>query len=340
MRKANSAIIRERHVIPKLEDILTELNGAKFFTKLDLTEGYHQIELHKDSRHITTFATHQGLYRYKRLIYGISCAFESFQKQIEMSISNCPKSKNISDDILIWGNDLVEHNNNLERVLQKLNADGLKINPRKCKFAVNTLAFNGHIITSSGISPDPAKVKSIKQLKPPTNISEVKSLLGMINFCNRFISDYSTLTEPIRRLTKKDIPFTWSNEQQTVLQALQEKLTHAPTLAFYNPLADTKLYVDASPHGLGAILTQQQTDTSYHPIAYGSRALTPTESRYSQTEREALAVLWSCQHFHYYIYDSNITVITDHKPLESLLVNNLNSTMDSEATGIQPNYKI
>ena len=150
-----------------------------------------------------------------------------------------------------------------------------------------------------------------------------QSLLGMVNFCNRYVPNYSTLTEPIRRLTKKDTPFIWSDEQQSSLNTLKQKLTNAPTLTFYNPEADTKLYVDASL-GLGAILAQKQKDNSYQPIAYGARSLTPTESRYSQTEREALAVLWSCQHFHYYIYDREVTIITDHKPLERLLTTTLN----------------
>ena len=102
MHRANEAIIRERHVIPKIDDVLPELDGAKYFSKIDLREGYHQIQL-KDSRDITTFATHEGLFRYKCLIYGVSGAFESFQKQIEIVISGCPGSKNISDDIMIWG---------------------------------------------------------------------------------------------------------------------------------------------------------------------------------------------------------------------------------------------
>ena len=267
MREANKAITRERHIIPKLEDILTELSGATYFTKLDLTEGYHQIELEEESRHITTFATHLGPFRYKRLIFGISCAFESFQKQIEMVISDCRKTKNISDDILIWGNTLEEHNANLENALSKLSAKNLKINLGKCIFAAPSLTFNGHVFSSNDITPDPAKVNSIKNLPAPTNVSEVKSLLGMVNFCNRYVPNYSTLTEPIRRLTKKDTPFIWSEEQQSSLNTLKQKLTNAPTLTFYNPEADTKLYVDASPCGLGAILAQKQKDNSYQPIA-------------------------------------------------------------------------
>ena len=115
MRRANEAIIRERHIIPKVEDILTELHGAKYFSKLDLREGYHQLELHPDCRDITTFATHKGLFRYKRLIYGVSSAFESFQRQIEIVIAGRPGAKNISDDILVWGTTEEEHNSHLNQ---------------------------------------------------------------------------------------------------------------------------------------------------------------------------------------------------------------------------------
>ena len=317
MRQVNQAIIRERHVIPKIEDILTELHGAKYFTKIDMREGYHQILLDESSRHLTTFATHEGLFRYKRLIYGISTGFECFQKQVEMAITGC-KAKNISDDVLIWGSSLEDLNQNFAQVLERLKQRGLKLNLAKCIFAVQKVTFAGHIISSEGISPDPAKISAINNLKEPTNLSEIKSFLGMINYCNRFIPDFSTVTAPIRQLTKKNAEFKWDKPQQEAFSTLKALLTDAPVLAFYDPNAETNILVDASPYGLGAILTQKQQG-EFKPIAYGSRALTETESRYSQTEREALAVIWACQHFHYYVYDSSFTVTTDHKPLEVLL---------------------
>ena len=161
---------------------------------------------------------------------------------------------------------------------------------------------------------------------PTSHISEIKSLLRMTNFCNKSIPDYSTVTAPLHQLTKKDEPFRWGSQQQAALDKLKQLLTSAPVLAFYNLNAATRIYVDASPQGLGAILTQQQQNGDYQPIAYGSRALTPTESRYSQTEREALAVVWLFQHFHYYVYDNKITIITDHKPLEKLISSTSNPT--------------
>ena len=324
MRQANKAIIRERHVIPKMEDILPELHGAGIFSKIDLREGYHQLMLHEDSRPITAFATHKGVHRYKRLIYGVSSAFESFQKKIEQAISRCEGTKNISDDIIIWASSIDQHNKRLSKLLSTFENNGLKINPKKCIFAVDKLTFAGHTLSSTGISPDPKKVKTIQDAKPPANASEVKSFMGMINYCHQYIKDYSDISAPLRLLTKKNQPFIWEDAQQAAFDKLKDRLSSCSVMAFYNPQAETHLTVDASPFGLGAILAQRQSDGSYRPIAYGSRSTTDVESRYSQTEREALAVLWACQHFHHYVFDRHITINTDYKPLEKLLSNNSN----------------
>ena len=318
MRKANTAIIRGRHVIPKFDEILSELHAAKYFSKIDLREGYHQLLLHPESRDITAFATHEGVFRYKRLIFGISSAFEIFQKKIELVINNCPGTKNISDDILVWGKTIDEHNENLNNVLTVLLNHGLRLNKEKCIFGTTSLVFAGHTLTQDGIKPEESKIKAIQQIKTPTNTTEVRSLLGLVNFCNRFIPNYSTTTEPIRILTRKTETFHWGTEQQQAFNTLKQALQNPKYLAYYNPSAETKIIVDASPVGLGAILTQHQ-DGEKRIIAYGSRSLTDVETRYSQTEREALACLWAVQHFHYYIFDHQFTIVTDHKPLLSLL---------------------
>ena len=197
MRQPNKAVIRESQIIPKIENILTELHGAKYFSRIGLTEGYHQIKLDPNSRHIITFATHQKLYWYKRLICGISRAFESFLKQIEITISGFPKPNN-SDDSFIWENTLEQHNKNLKTEPPRILGSSLKINPKKCKFAITKIIFNGHMLSAEGISLDPEKIKSITQLQVPKNITEIKPLLVMTNFCNKFMPDYSTTTAPLR----------------------------------------------------------------------------------------------------------------------------------------------
>ena len=158
MRRANEAIIRERHQIPKVEEILPELHNAKYFSKIDLKEGYHQIELSEESRHITTFLTHEGCYQSKRLVYGASSAFEQFQKIIEQTIADCPGTRSISDDILIWASSIDEMAQRLDILFKKLHAKNLKINPTKCEFGTRQLTFAGYCLTDKGIHPDQSKV--------------------------------------------------------------------------------------------------------------------------------------------------------------------------------------
>lgn len=194
--------------------ILPELHDAKVFSKVDLREGYHQLELHPKSRHITAFATHVGVFRYKRLIFGKNSAFEIFQKQIEIAITDCSGSKNISDDILIWGKNQKEHDENLHRVLQRLNHHSLRLNKDKCIFSVKSITFAGHRLTDTGISPEKSKIEAITAIKEPTNTTETRSFLGLIGFCQRFIQNYAVITAPLRHLTKKQEPFVWGEEQK------------------------------------------------------------------------------------------------------------------------------
>ena len=195
---------------------------------------------------------------------------------------------------------------------------GLKINPKKCIFSVSTLTFAGHKISANGISADPKKIDTIQKIKAPLSASEVKSFLGMTNYCHQYIRDYSTISASLRLLTKKNQPLIWKQEQKDAFEKLKSDLNSQVVLGFYNPNAITHLVVDAGPVGLGAILAQQQADVLLLLIAFSSRSTTDVESRYSQTEREALTVLWGCQHFHHYVFDRHIIFNTDHKPLERL----------------------
>ena len=200
MRLPNKAIERVRHITPTIDDIITELNGAQLFSKIDLNNGYHQLVLHEESRYITTFTTHVGLRRYKRLMFGINAASEIFQNAIYQSLHGLSGVMNISDDILVYGNCKTSHDENLKAVLTRLEEKGLTLNYNKCEFNNDKISFYGHIFSKDGLSPDPAKISAIKNCSAPNNINEVRSLLGMTNYVSRFIRDYSTITEPIRRM--------------------------------------------------------------------------------------------------------------------------------------------
>ena len=202
MRAANTAIRRTRHPIPTVEATCLELNGARLFSKLDLTQAYHQLELSPPSRSITTFTTHDGLYRYKRLNYGTNAAAEIFQHTLQETIRGVKGTKNIADDILVFGRTRKEHDTALEECLSRLQAHHLTLNPTKCKFLKTNLEFFGLLFTEQGVSPNPKKVDAFANTKQPTTVSEVRSLLGMANYSSKFIKDYATITEPLRKLTR------------------------------------------------------------------------------------------------------------------------------------------
>ena len=161
MRALNKAITRERHVIPTIDDVVHDLNGCTVFSKIDLNQGYHQIPLHPDSKPLTTFSTHIGLFRYKRLNFGLSCAAEIFQKKVSDAIRGIPCVKNISDDIYGGGVDNEDHDRHLDQLFRKLQEYGLTINLPKRQFRVPTMLFFGHVFSENGLSPNPKKVEAL-----------------------------------------------------------------------------------------------------------------------------------------------------------------------------------
>ena len=325
MHRANESLIRERQQIPKLEEILPELSNTKYFSRIDLREGYDQVEQDSNS-HVTAFITHEGTFHSKYLVYGAKPAFEHFRKIIEQTIAGCPGTKSISDDVLIWSSSINKMKERLDKLFDTIAKNGLKINLKKCIFGVQELTFAGLKLTNKGIIPDSSKVDGVTNAKVPTNVTKVKSFLGLVNYCSQFIPGYVELTEPLRKLTKKNTKFKWSSKHQHSFENLKLALVNSETMAYYIPDAETKVVVDASPIGLGAILSQKKKTGEFRPVVYASKALNPTERRYSQTGRESLAVLLALQKFHYYIYGREFTLITDHQPLTKLLSSRGNPT--------------
>lgn len=322
MRVPNQAIERERHLTPTVDDVIQALNGAKFFSKLDLNSGYHQLEVEPSSRYITTFSTHVGLRRYKRLSFGVSSAAEVFQNAIQQALDGIPGVINLSDDILVFGGTRAAHDQALKATFQRLREKNLTLNKAKCSYAQTTLDFFGYTFSDGGFSPDPKKVQALHDAPAPTNAGEVRSLLGMANYSARFIKDFATITQPLRDLTKKSARWDWTEEHDRSLGELKRSLTCDAVMTYFDPHKLTELVVDASPVGLGAVLAQRNSPQEpARVISYASRALSPIEQKYSQTEREALAIVWGCEHFHMYLYGAPFTLVSDHKPLEWIFNN-------------------
>jgi transposase InsO family protein len=321
MRCANKAILRERHPMPTIDDVLFAINGSTVFSKIDIRSAYHQIELAEESRYVTTFVTHMGLFRYKRLNFGINSASEKFQQVIAKLIAGIPGVLNVSDDILISGKTEKNHDDSLYMLLQRLNDNGITLGVEKCVFKEKSLPFCGHVLSADGVSAQAAKIRAITALRPPGNVTELKSLLGMANYCARFIPGYSALVQPMLSLLRKNADWQWGSAQQASFEELKTALSANRVLGYFDPRNRTEVAVDAGPASLGAILLQYKPDGTKYTVAYASRALTDTERRYSQIEREALAAVWACEHFHAYIYGSEFDLVTDNKPLEMLLRN-------------------
>ena len=200
MRKPNKTIIRERHNMPTLNELIHDLNGATLFIKLDLSSGYHQLEMHPSLRYITTFRTRISLYRYKRLNVRISSASVIFQEHIRKVISHITPTKNVSYDIIIYGkgeNAQAMHGRSLVETLEVLHTNGLTLNLDKCKVNMTSIEYYGMIFSKTSVSPDPKKVQALKELAPPSNVAKLRSFLGMMNYLSRFIKDLSIINKPL-----------------------------------------------------------------------------------------------------------------------------------------------
>lgn len=287
------------------------------FSKLDLKQDYHQLELHPESRHITTFVTHCGLYRYTRLCFGINAASEIYQHEIHKVIQGIEGVANISDDIIVHGEDREEHDKRLRKIMGRLQTAGLTLNADKCRLGVSQLTFMGHQLSDKGIDPTKDRIKAVVEAREPENAKEVRSFQGLMNYSAKFIPNFTSIAERLRCLTRKDEPFRFGPEERRSFNKLRECLTKSETLGYFDLKAKTTTIADASPVGLGVVLIQKQNDGP-RVISYASRSLSDVERRYSQTERDALGLVWACERFNAYVFGVEFDLITDNKPLEAI----------------------
>ena len=318
LKLLNLGVLREVHPLPKVDDTLAQLTGAKLFSKLDANSGFWQIPLAPASRLLTTFITPFGRFCFNKLPFGISSAPEHFQKRMSDILVGLEGVVCQMDDVLVFGNCKPQHDARLLAVLKRIEAAGVTLNAEKCEFSKTSLTFLGHKIDQSGIHADPEKTKAIRNMRAPTNVPGLRRFMGMVNQLGKFTPNLAHLTQPLRALLSKDTDWLWGPDQQAAFTSVKDEISKPTTLALYDLQAPTKLSADASSYGLGAVL-MQQSEQRWKPVAYASRSLTDTERRYAQIEKEALAITWSCEKFSDYILGKEILIETDHKPLVPLL---------------------
>ena len=314
----NHASKLEQYPIPRLDDLFNSLEGGKQFSKLDLSHAYQQIVMDEESRKYLTVNTHKGLFVYNRLPFGVSSAPAIFQRTMESLLQGLPHVAVYLDDILLTGPTEFEHLQTLDEVLRRLEEAGLRLHRKKCSFLQDEVEYLGHKVDAEGLHPVDSKVAAIEEAPSPTTVSELKAYLGLLNYYNRFLPNLATLLAPLHCLLRKDVPWAWGREQEDAFRESKQLLKSAEVLAHYSADADLVLSCDASPYGVGAVLSQRTKDGCERPLGFMSRTLTPAEKRYSQLDKEALAIMFGIKRFHKYVYGRSFTICTDHKPLISL----------------------
>lgn len=308
----NKYIQRPHHPIKTLEDVLSELSGAKYFTKLDARSAYWALHLDQKSSYLTCFNTVHGRYRYLRLAMGLKNSMDLFQRKIDEIFQGLTGVIAIVDDIIVYGRTRSEHDANLRACLQRSLEKGIRINEEKMEVGVQEIGYFGHILSADGLKPDPAKISAVKDMPAPENKSELQTVLGMVNYLSKFAPNLAKVTEPLRKLLNKDVEFYWGKSQSDAFSKVKQIITqeHGQVLGYYDPAKPLTLQTDSSRSGLGATLLQEGK-----PIAYASKSLTSSEKSYAQIELECLAILFGLKHYHHWIYGRHVVVETDHLPL-------------------------
>ena len=321
-RKLNSITRRDVFPLPRVDDIFDTLNGAKYFTSLDLASGYWQVELDEDARTKSAFTTYNGLFEFVRMPFGLCNAPATFQRVMQIVLAGLEWQSCFVylDDILIASKTFSEHIQHIREVFARLRAAGLRLKPKKCLFLREEVPYLGHLISAQGIRPDPSKTEKVKMFPTPCDVTAVRQFIGLTSYYRRFVPNFSNIASPLRALTKKNAVFKWSSECQSAFERMKQMLTTAPILAYpkFGPDAEFVLETDASGIGLGAVLSQQP-DGMLHPIAYASRSLDSSERNYGITELETLAVVWAARYFRPYLLGHRTIVYTDHSACVSVL---------------------
>ena len=275
--------------------------------------------LDEPSSKLTTISTHKGLYCFTRMPFGVSPAPAVFQRAMDTILQGLPNVICYLDDILITGQSDEHHLRNLEQVLERLKAHEVRLKRDKCRFFQDSVEYLGQVVTSQGVHISPAKVQAVAEHPAPTDVSGLRSFLGQINYYSKYIPNLSALLAPLHKLLRAGQPWSWTEECNRAFLAAKEKVTKTPVLAHFDRELPLSLAADASPYGLGAVISHTMPDGTDRPIAYASRTLSDAEKNYAQVEKEALSLVFGVKKFHQYLYGRRFVLITDHKPLTAIL---------------------
>ena len=318
-RKLNSVTIQDAYPLPRIDESLDALAGSRYFSTLDLVSGYWQVPLDSDAQDKSAFATRSGLWKWKVLPFGLTSAPATFQRLMETVMQGLHWKTLLLylDDVVVIAPTFESHIERLEEVLSRLRGAGLKLKPSKCEMLRKKVRYLGHIVSEQGVATDPDKVETVRNWKEPENLRDIQAFLGMVGYYRQYINDFATVARPLTRLTGKDTPWKWEEEEKGAFDQLKTLLISAPILGYPEPQGEYILDTDASACGIGGVLSQLQKGKE-RVIAYYSKTLTPAERNYCVTRRELLAVVKSIKLFRPYLYGRRFRLQTDHASLRWL----------------------
>ena len=314
----NPQLIAKHHPLPKPEDVFAGVRG-KLFCKLDLRHAYQQMELDESSQAMTTVSTHRGEYVMRRLPFGITSSGALFQEAMDRVLEGQEGCRCYLDDLLLFGDDEQELLRRLDEVLGRLERQGLRLAAGKCKLMVPEVEFLGWKVTADGIAPTDSGVAAVLKAPEPTDVNQLRSLLGSITYFGRLLPDLSTVLAPLYDLMRKGVAWSWTRRCSDAVRKVKSMLTSPPVLMRYDPTLPLKLVTDASSVGVGAALMHVMPDGAERPVMYASRTLTQTERKYAQVEREAAAVSYGVNRFHRFLYGRPFTLVVDNRALSRIL---------------------
>jgi transposase InsO family protein len=323
-RQLNDLTVKDGYVLPRIDECFDMLGKGKVFSKIDLASGYHQIPIAPEDIPKTAFSTRYGTFEWRVMPFGLTSAPATFQRLMNSVLQPLLDDCVIVylDDILIYSRNEEEHIAHLRRVFDLLKKNKLYTQSEKCEFGLHKLEFLGHVVGANGIEMDPAKVSIVQEWPVPTNLTELRSFLGLCNYYRRFINQFALIAQPLTQMTRNDTPWCWTSDCDRAFQQLKTAMTTAPVLAYPDPARAFVVFFDASSTiALGGVLCQADDRDVLHPVAFESRKLTDTEKHYPVHELELLAFVHCLQKWRHYLDYRRFQVFTDNRALETIHTN-------------------
>ncbi|PIK58380.1 Retrovirus-related Pol polyprotein from transposon [Apostichopus japonicus] len=300
-RKVNGVTVKDSYPIPRITESLDALNGSCWFSTLDLASGYWQVG--------------DGLFQFRTMPFGLCNAPATFERLMDRVLSGLHWQTCLVylDDVIVYGSTFGESLNRLRVVLERLRKANLKLSPQKCHLFQQSVSYLGYVVSGTGVSTDPEKLKAVREWPQPQKLTHVRSFLGLCGYYRRFVQGFAEIAAPLFKLTEKKQKFDWNKDCEVAFRRLKAALTSAPILAYPDPRIQFIVDTDACDFGVGAVLSQVQ-DGEERVISYFSKTMTKQEKRYCVTRKELLAVVKAVKQFHHYLYGATFLFEIQHRP--------------------------